>query len=69
MQRHVATNWDEPLVTSRIIREKLGLGQSAFYALLRRGLPRYQLNRRLIRYRLSEVQQWMADHRRGEVLQ
>jgi hypothetical protein len=67
MQRDMTTNWDEPLVTSHTVREKLRVGQSAFHALLRDGLPRYQFNRRLLRFRLSEVQAWMADHRRGEV--
>ena len=41
----------EALVSSKTVREKLGLGESAFHALLRRGLPRYQLNRRLLRFR------------------
>jgi len=60
------SRWDEALVSSKTLREKLGLGESAFHALLRRGLPRYQLNRRLLRFRLTEVQAWLAEHRRGE---
>lgn len=60
-------NW-EPLVSSKTIREKLGLGESAFHALLSRGLPHYQLNRRLLRFRLSTVQAWLEDRRRGELL-
>jgi len=58
----------EALVSSKTVREKLGLGESAFHALLRRGLPRYQLNRRLLRFRLTEVQAFLAEHRRGEVI-
>jgi hypothetical protein len=68
MKLQIAPCWDEPLVTSKTVRDKLGLGQSAFHALLQRGLPRYQFNRRLIRFRLGEVELWMANHRRGEVL-
>ena len=60
--------WEEPLVSSKIVRQKLGLGESAFHALLRRGLPRYQLNRRLLRFRIGEIEAWLAEHRRGEVL-
>lgn len=60
------SNWDEPLLKSKAVREKLVLGQSAFHALLRDGLPRYQFNKRLLRFRMSEIEAWLAERRRGE---
>jgi len=60
---------DDALVSSKTVREKLGLGQSAFHGLVRRGLPRYQLNRRLLRFRIREVEAWLAEHRRGDVIE
>ena len=59
---------EEPLVSSKTVREKIGVGESAFQGLLRRGLPVYRLNRRLLRFRLSEVHKWLAEHRRGEFI-
>ena len=57
---------EEPLVTSKTVRDRLTVGPAAFAAALRQGLPHYKINQRVLRFRMSEVEQWLAERRRGE---
>jgi hypothetical protein len=59
---------DEPLVGPKPVRERLSVGPSGFAAALRQGLPHYKINQRVLRFRLSEVDAWLEERRRGEVL-
>ena len=60
--------FEEPLVTAKTVRDRLTVGPAALAAALRQGLPHYKLNQRVLRFRMSEVEQWLAERRRGEVL-
>jgi len=57
----------DPLVGPRPVRERLSVGPAGFAAALRQGLPHYKINQRVLRFRMSEVEAWLAARRRGEV--
>jgi excisionase family DNA binding protein len=59
-------NSDEPLVTWKLIANRLNLQERAFWRLVHeQGLPHYRLNGRVIRFRWSEVEQWLEGVRKG----
>ena len=60
---------DEPLVGPQPVRARLSVGPAGFAAALRQGLPHYKLNKRVLRFRMSEVEAWLAERRRGEDVQ
>ena len=55
MHENKACHDEEPLVRSEVIREKLCTGAAGFEALLRQGLPRYQFNKRVLRFRWTKL--------------
>ena len=62
-QEHAETN----LVDHKPVRALIGIkSQRAFWdAVHRGGIPHYRINARVIRFRLSEVEAWLAERRRG----
>jgi len=61
---HDATNDD--WVDWKPIAKRLGLRERAFWRFVHEaGLPCYQLNARVIRFRWPDVEQWLCDRRKG----
>jgi excisionase family DNA binding protein len=57
----------ELTVNWRPIANYLGVKERAFWKLVHeQGLPNFRLNARLIRFRLSDVQNWLTNYRKGE---
>lgn len=69
MQRVYEHSQEEPFLPPKVVRERLSVGQSGFAAALRQGLPHYKINKRVLRFRMSEVEAWLAERRRGEDVQ
>lgn len=60
------TNNAEPLTDWKPVAEELRLKERAFWKLVHEhGLPHYRINDRVYRFRLTEIRQWLAQHRRG----
>jgi len=57
---------EEPLITPALIRRRLTVGVAGYSAMLRQGLPCYRINRRVLRFRWSEVERWLSERRRGD---
>jgi predicted DNA-binding transcriptional regulator AlpA len=57
----------DDLTDGRNIREKLGLKSArAFWDLVHRtGIPHYKLNNRVIKFRWSEVEEWLKERKKG----
>jgi len=56
----------DALVDWRPIAAWLGLRERAFWRFVHEaGLPHYRLNSRVIRFRRSECEQWLEEHRKG----
>ena len=59
-------NSQESLVTWKSVAERFQLQERAFWRLVHeQGLPHYRLNGRVIRFRLSECEQWLERVKRG----
>lgn len=57
---------DNELVDWRPIAARLGLRERAFWRFVHEsGLPHYKLNARVIRFRWSDVEAWLAERRKG----
>ena len=58
------------LTDFRPIKARIGLKSNrAFWQLVyAQGMPHYRLNARVIRFRWSEVEQWLAEHKKGGAL-
>lgn len=59
---------DDELVEGSVIAERLRIGGRGFRALVAAGLPHYRLNARVHRFRWSEVEQWLAERKKGGAL-
>ena len=58
----------ETLVNWEPVAALFSLKERAFWQAVKDlGVPHYRLNSRVIRFRISEVERWLAEHRRGEV--
>jgi len=66
MQLPNACNDKEPLLDPATLQEKLKVGTASYNALLRKGLPRYQMNKRVFRFRWSEIEAWLMEYHRGD---
>ena len=64
--QHGTTN----LTDHRPVKALVGLtSDKAFWSLVHaHGLPCYKLNQRVIRFRMSEVEQWLAERKKGGAL-
>jgi excisionase family DNA binding protein len=61
-----ASSTVESLSDGKQTAEYLRLKERAFWRLVNEaGLPCYRLNKRVVRFRLTEVQQWLNKHREG----
>jgi predicted DNA-binding transcriptional regulator AlpA len=57
---------DNELVDWKPIAARLGLRERAFGRLVKEaGLPHYVINARVIRFRWSDVEAWLAERRKG----
>ncbi len=65
-----AVTLNDPLVNSQPVKKFLGIkGDRTFYEYVHRcGIPHYAINKRVIRFRMSEVEQWLSERRKGESL-
>ena len=59
------TAQDDQLLDGQAVAERLFLKEAAFRKLVHQGLPFYRLNSRVWRFRWSEVEQWLAERRKG----
>ena len=61
----VSTN----LVDDRPVRALIGIKSKRAFSdyMHKHGLPHYKLNGRVIRFRMTEVEQWLSERHRGEV--
>jgi hypothetical protein len=57
---------EDELTDAEPVKKRLGLCDRAFRELHKQGLPHYRINKRVYRYRWSEVEQWLANRRHGE---
>lgn len=63
----MSPNHAEPLVNWKPVAALVCLKQRAFWEAVKTlGIPHYRINARVIRFRLSEIEMWLAEHRRGE---
>lgn len=63
----MSTQAVEDLVTWERPAKMVGLKERAFWeAVHTKGIPRYVINPRVIRFRLSEVEEWLKNRRTGE---
>ncbi len=54
------------LLSARLAAAKLGIGQTTFYKLVKEGLiPAVRFSRRLVRYRLSDLEALIAYRLKG----
>lgn len=61
----------EPLSKPPPVAKKLGYKtpNRAFWETVRKhDVPRYQINQRLILFRMSEIEAWLAERRKGAVV-
>jgi predicted DNA-binding transcriptional regulator AlpA len=57
----------EPLVDCELPAQLIGLKERAFWdAVHKQNIPRYVINRRVIRFKMSEVEEWLASRRKGD---
>ena len=65
-----AVSHNEPLVDCQPIKELLTYSSDrAFWEFVKtQNVPRYVLNKRVIRFRVSEVEEWLAERRKGGAL-
>ena len=63
----MTTSTDE-LLEGRAVAERLALKEAAFRKLVHLGLPYYRINSRTWRFRWAEVEQWLAERRKGDAL-
>jgi len=56
---------NDKLLDGRAVAERLKVEKAAFRNLVHQGLPYYRLNSRVWRFRWSEVEQWLAERRKG----
>lgn len=65
MQKQVATD-SEQLTDWRPIAARLNLGERAFWkAVHDLGLPAFKINGRVWRFRMADVEAWLAERRTG----
>jgi predicted DNA-binding transcriptional regulator AlpA len=63
----MSPTYTEPLVSWQPVAALFRLKQRAFWdAVKNLEIPHYRLNSRVIRFRISEVEKWLVEHRRGE---
>lgn len=63
----MSTHLAESLVTWEPVAELLRLKERAFWETVKQfGVPHYRINSRVIRFRISEVEKWLEQRRRGE---
>ena len=55
----------DPLLDGQAVADRLALKDRAFRKLVHQGLPYYRINQRVWRFRLSEVELWLAERRKG----
>jgi len=62
---HIADS--ENLVDCKPVKARIGINSPrAFWEHVRKqGIPHYQLNERVIRFRMSEVEEWLAARKKG----
>ena len=58
----------DDLMTGEVVAKRLRIGGRGFRALVAAGLPHYRLNARVHRFRWSEVEQWLAERKKGGAL-
>lgn len=57
----------EPLVQWQEPAAFLGLKETAFWnAVKNYGIPKYTINRRVVRFRMSEVEAWLENRRQAD---
>lgn len=57
----------EPLRSLPSVCDELGITPTIAYGLLKQGLPHVKLNRRVIRFNMTEVRSWVESRRVGTV--
>jgi predicted DNA-binding transcriptional regulator AlpA len=59
----------DTLTDSQPIKALLGIkSERAFWRQVHdSGIPHYALNKRVIRFRVSEVEQWLTERRKGDI--
>jgi predicted DNA-binding transcriptional regulator AlpA len=51
----------EPYLTRAQLAQHLQIGRTTIYELEKAGLPRHTWGQRIVRYRASEVEGWLAE--------
>jgi excisionase family DNA binding protein len=60
------TGQTESTVDWHPVASLLKVRERAFWKLVHEhGLPHFRINARVIRFRMSDVENWLADHRKG----
>lgn len=56
----------DELVDWKPVAKRLGLKERAFWdALYKQGIPHYRINSRVLRFKMSEVEEWLESRRIG----